>query len=91
MGSFGEKLRELRGDRSLAKVEAGCGVNRSDVKAYEDDKYLPKLGNFRKLGQYYEAYEELFPLYLEEMFPDALEQDLIMKWARTRGETPPET
>lgn len=81
MTPLGKRLRELRGEFSLYEVGKAAEVDRKDIKNYEEGKYLPKLGNLRKLGEYYEAYPDLFFLYLEALFPDEQERELIHQWA----------
>lgn len=84
MGTLGTKLKELRGDLSLYEVGKATGIDRSDIKKYEESKVLPKPSNLKKLAEYYEVpYENLFFPYLSEVYTDSEDRQLIIKWAET--------
>jgi len=82
MGTLAKKLKELRGELSLYEVGKITGINRGDLKRFEDGSLLPKPDSLAKLAEYYEVpYEELYFEYLEEIYPTPAERHLIIQWA----------
>lgn len=77
-----EKLRELRGNAPLNKVEKQTGVSRANLARYEQGQYLPSQAVLQKLADYYQvAYKDLRKLYYEDHFTDPLERDIVLEWA----------
>ena len=51
--SFGEKLKELRGDKSRDKVAADIGISSSALGMYEIEKRIPHDEIKKRLAAYY--------------------------------------
>lgn len=76
------RLRELRGERSLYKVEEGSGIPRSMLKRYESGENLPEDSTLEKLSTFYGVdYSELKTLYFEDFFPeDSVNRAILFQW-----------
>jgi transcriptional regulator with XRE-family HTH domain len=76
------RLRELRGELSLYKVEEGSGIPRSMLKRYESGENLPEDMTLEKLSTYYQVdYAELKTLYYEDFFPHAsINRQILFDW-----------
>jgi transcriptional regulator with XRE-family HTH domain len=76
------RLRELRGERSLYKVEEGSGIPRSMLKRYESGENLPEDITLQKLSSFYAVdYAELKTLYFEDFFPSgSLNREILFQW-----------
>lgn len=82
MGILGDRLRELRGDRSLYQVGKATGIDRSHIKQFEEGSSLPTPHKLEALSNYYDvSYEELKFLYFDEVYTDPKERALVIKWA----------
>lgn len=55
MESFGEKLKELRKERSCGQIQLAkeLGVGKSIISLWELDKCEPTLTNLIKISQYF--------------------------------------
>ena len=51
--TVGEKLRELRGNRSQTLVAKELGISRTALFMYENDKRLPTPNIMSKIAKYY--------------------------------------
>ena len=51
--TVGEKLRELRGNRSQTLVAKELGISRTALFMYENDKRLPTPSIMSKIAKYY--------------------------------------
>ena len=51
--TIGEKLRELRGDKTLAKVAEDLGITISALSNYENDIRTPRDAMKIKIAEYY--------------------------------------
>ena len=51
--TIGEKLRELRGEKSQEEVARAVFVSDSAMSAYENDTRIPRDGVKRRLASYY--------------------------------------
>lgn len=51
----GEKLKELRGDRSQAEVAKAVMVSDSAISSYENDERVPRDDVKKRLAKYYES------------------------------------
>lgn len=49
----GERLRRLRGDRTLAEVASACGIAASTLAMYEQGNRVPRDHIKVKLAEYY--------------------------------------
>ena len=49
----GQRLRRLRGSRTLAEVSSACNISPSALAMYEYDKRTPRDGVKARLAQYY--------------------------------------
>ena len=49
----GERLRRLRGDRTLAEVATACGISVSALAMYEQGNRVPRDRTKVKLAEYY--------------------------------------
>jgi transcriptional regulator with XRE-family HTH domain len=76
------RLRELRGELSLYKVEEGSGIPRSMLKRYESGENLPEDLTLQKLSRFYDVeYSELKMLYFEDFFPeDSINRQILFQW-----------
>jgi transcriptional regulator with XRE-family HTH domain len=82
MTSLSERLKELRGSRSLYAVEQATKIDRSHLKRYEAGLLTPTLEKLKTLGDYYDAMEELLFLYFDEFFPGKVERAYLVKWLK---------
>lgn len=81
MKSLGKRLRELRGDLSLYEVGKETDINRGHIQQYEEGTLEPTVHKLEVLAKYYEAYDELFALYLESLFPSEEQRRAVIRWA----------
>lgn len=51
----GEKLKELRGNRSQAEVAKAVMVSDSAISSYENDERVPRDDVKKRLAKYYES------------------------------------
>ena len=51
----GEKLKELRGNRSQAEVAKAVMVSDSAISSYENDERVPRDEVKKRLAKYYES------------------------------------
>lgn len=51
--TVGEKLKDLRGDRSQTSVAKDMGISRSALIKYENDERLPRPEIMLKIAKYY--------------------------------------
>ena len=59
--SIGEKLKELRGDRTQSEVANAVGVSTSAIGMFETDQRVPRDETKIALAKYFETtVEELF-------------------------------
>jgi transcriptional regulator with XRE-family HTH domain len=82
MTPLGEKLRELRGTRTLYEVQQATKIDRGHLKRYEAGELSPTMDKLKLLGEFYGAMEELMFLYFEELLPGELEREYVIKWAK---------
>lgn len=57
---LGDKLRELRGERTLQKVAADLGISTSALTMYEIGKRIPRDEIKVKIARYYGVGIEIF-------------------------------
>ena len=55
MNGYGEKLRTLRGHRSMDEVANAVGISRSAVGMYESEERIPRDDIKIKLAKYFET------------------------------------
>jgi transcriptional regulator with XRE-family HTH domain len=79
-----DRLRELRGDLSYYEVGKATGVHRNHIKLYELGELMPTIQNLDRLAEYYEAKPELYYLYLDEVFPEREQREIISEWVASR-------
>lgn len=53
--TVGEKLKELRGNRSQAEVAKAVMVSDSAISSYENDERVPRDDVKKRLAKYYES------------------------------------
>jgi transcriptional regulator with XRE-family HTH domain len=89
MGRLGEKLKELRGNRSLYEVSKGSDVPSADLGRYEAQEYHPTKPTLKKLAEYFEvSYKELRFLHYEDNFADDPEElSAVIDWAIRKNYT----
>lgn len=51
--TIGEKLRQLRGSRTIVEVAEKCGISPSALSMYENDQRVPRDSIKVKLAGYY--------------------------------------
>ncbi len=51
--AIGEKLKNLRGERSIAKVAKDIGISQSALSMYESGQRIPRDGVKIRLADYY--------------------------------------
>lgn len=79
-----DRLKELRGDFSYYEVGKATGVHRNHIKLYELGELMPSIQNLDRLAEYYEAKPELYYLYLDEVFPEQAQREIISEWVASR-------
>lgn len=81
---FPQKLRELRGPKSLYAIEKESGVYRGTLRKYETGKLLPERAMLEKLAAYYKVeFKDLMKLILSDLYPlDSLERAIVIEWVR---------
>lgn len=61
MDKVGQKLRELRGERSASEVAKAVGIAQSTLSMYENGDRIPRDSIKIKLARYFDvSIEELF-------------------------------
>ena len=53
--TVGEKLKEVRGNRSQAEVAKAVMVSDSAISSYENDERVPRDDVKKRLAKYYES------------------------------------
>ena len=53
MTGYGEKLRELRGNRSMDEVANEVGISRSAIGMYENEERIPRDDIKIRLAKYF--------------------------------------
>ncbi len=82
MSYLGEKLRALRGDRSLLKIEQGTGISRVQIMRFEKAERVPNPGNMRSLAEFFHVpYSELREAHLEGLYSNPEERAIVLGWA----------
>jgi transcriptional regulator with XRE-family HTH domain len=78
-----QKLRELRGSRTLYSIEKEIQISRGTLLKYETGQLVPEKNRLTLLSKYYKvSYESLFGLLLEDLFPaHSLEREIVVQWA----------
>lgn len=83
MSKLGDRLRELRGIKSIRDVEAELGIDRSDISKYERGRFVPSPDRLLRIAEYYQAsYRELRKLSYSDMFSEPEEYALVLEWAQ---------
>lgn len=80
---LGQKLKELRGDRALNKIEQESGIDRGQLRRYEEGR-IPEDHLLQKLADFYEIpYDALKALSFEDLYPEgSKERAALFKWVR---------
>ena len=55
MTGYGEKLRKLRGNRSMDEIATAVGISRSAVSMYENEERVPRDDIKIKLARFFET------------------------------------
>lgn len=59
--SIGEKMRELRGDKSQSLVAKDLMISDSALSSYENDKRVPRDDVKKRIAEYYDTtVQEIF-------------------------------
>ena len=59
--TIGEKLKQLRGEKSLDEIAAALGISKQAVSNYENDTRIPRDEIKLKIARYFEkTVEEIF-------------------------------
>jgi transcriptional regulator with XRE-family HTH domain len=75
-----EKLRELRGERSLYQVGQELNFSRSLLSRYEKGEQTPEDTTLKRLAEYYAvSYEELKKPYFEDLYPKGSEARQVLE------------
>jgi transcriptional regulator with XRE-family HTH domain len=84
---FGTKLRELRGERSLYEVAKAMGIERGQLKRYEDGRIPEHQKTVILLSEFYGTpYFELQALCFEAQYPrDTLIREALLWWLKTQS------
>lgn len=83
MSLFAEKMRQLRGERSLGDVQLGTDISRIEISRYERGKYYPTADKLKKLAAFYGvSYSELRGLQLDETIKDPDERQALIDWVQ---------
>ena len=79
-----QKLRELRGAKSLYLVQQEMGVDRGSLRKYETGRLLPEKAMLEKLATYYQIdFASLLKLILADQYPEhSLERAIVIEWVR---------
>jgi len=76
---FSEKLKELRGKRSLYQVEQESGISRSLIRRYENGEHVPEDSMVKRIAEYFEVdFQVLRKLQFEDAFPEGSEERLAL-------------
>jgi transcriptional regulator with XRE-family HTH domain len=80
---LGERLKELRGEKTLYEVERQTGIRRSALNSYEKGDHFPTPKTLEKLAEFYKVpYKELRILhYWDYYMANPTERDIVLAWA----------
>jgi transcriptional regulator with XRE-family HTH domain len=78
---LGNKLRTLRGERTLYQVANAIGINRRQLQRYEEGR-LPEDEPLEKIADYYQVqFADLKELYFEDLYPEGeRNREVLKKW-----------
>ena len=81
VNELGKKLKELRGSKPLNQVSLESGIDRGQLRRYEEGR-IPEDSLIEKLAKYYQVpYDELKALSFESIYPPGSKQrKAIFKW-----------
>jgi transcriptional regulator with XRE-family HTH domain len=81
---LGERLRQLRAERTLGDIERATGIARIVISRYERGQRVPESHMLKKLAAHYGVpYKELRMLHVEDMYSsDAEEREIVLEWAQ---------
>lgn len=83
MSHLSERLRGLRGERSLLDIEKGTGITRVQIMRFEKCIRVPNPKNLRQLAEFFQTtYAELRQLYYDDLFSDPEERQIVLDWAK---------
>lgn len=85
VNALGNRLKELRGARSLNAVSQECGIDRGQLRRYEEGR-IPDDDLIEKLAGYYQvSYEELKGLSFENLYPEGSRQrHALLQWVQQK-------
>lgn len=77
-----ERLRQLRGTRTLYQVEQESGISRSLIRRYENGTHIPEEQMLRRIAEYYEfEFPALRKLHFAALFPEGSEiRKTLFEW-----------
>lgn len=80
---LGVRLKMLRAGRPLNQVEKESGINRGQLRRYEEGR-IPEDGLLVKLADYYQVpYQELKGLAFETLYPKGTTQrQVLFTWVQ---------
>ena len=77
---LGERLKTLRGSRPLNQVQQECGIDRGQLRRYEERERLPEDEALLKLASYYEvSFDELKILFFDDLYPEGSHNRALLK------------
>jgi transcriptional regulator with XRE-family HTH domain len=81
VNELGQKLRHLRGERSLLDVTKGTGIAKIDISRYEKGERVPNPERLKKLADFYKVtYPELRALYFQDTLLMPEERAAVLLW-----------
>jgi transcriptional regulator with XRE-family HTH domain len=81
VNELGQKLRSLRGERSLLDVTKGTGIAKIDISRYEKGERVPNPERLKRLAEFYQiAYPDLRTLYFQDVLVSKEERDAVLLW-----------
>lgn len=83
--NLGQRLRELRGNRTLQEVAEPLGIDRRSYQRYENGR-IPKDGLLETIASFYEVpFDELKQLCFEDLFPEgSRDRSIIFQWVHSK-------
>jgi len=81
---LGQKLRELRGDKTIYQVAKEVQIDRTQLKRYEEGR-IPADEVLEKLAQFYDVpFDALRIMGFEDQFPvDSRQRQILIKWVKS--------
>lgn len=83
--TLGQKLKSLRGERSLYQIEKESGIARSLLRRYEVGTLIPESDMLKRLAAFYgQSFQDFKILCFEDLYPEGSEDRQILRyWLQT--------